>query len=109
MSDPARGQEDGLDPEYVAITKRMCGALRDAATTLSAEFTGDEVEDCLMRWRIVLSILGADVVDGTVTLLEYGNLAPLIDSSADSGLQRATSVLLRPSHRPTAQDEGISR
>ncbi len=78
MSDPARGQEDGLDPEYVAITKRMCGALRDAATTLSAEFTGDEVEDCLMRWRIVLSILGADVVDGTVTLLEYGNLAPLI-------------------------------
>jgi hypothetical protein len=62
-----------LGPEDLTVAKEMSDALREAATTLSKQFPGDEVAECLMRWGIVLAILAADVLDGVTSLLAAGN------------------------------------
>ncbi len=72
-----------LQGDHVDVGRRVSAALRFAAKTLAAELSDDELDACLMRWGIVLAVLGADVLDGVVTLLEGDN-------------QRSASMLSRP-------------
>jgi hypothetical protein len=62
-----------LSDADTGVAGEVAAELRSAAVTLSAEIPGDEIADCLMRWGIVLAILGADVLDGVATLLMAGN------------------------------------